>query len=87
MRTFTGRRWDPDADKVLEGEHAGQEAAVLGPDLCNGLPAAPVHDGDEGEGMQHGVEVHTLADHIHAQQQASLRMDGKREGLHLFTQH
>lgn len=71
-QTFTGCRRDPDADKILEGQHAGQEAAVLGPDLSDGFPPAFIHDGYQGEGMKHGVEVHTLSDYIDHQQQARL---------------
>lgn len=71
--TFAGRGWDPDADEVLHGEHAGQEAAVLGPDLGDGLPPSPVHDGYQGEAVKHGVEVHTLPDDVDHQQQARLR--------------
>lgn len=74
--TFAGCRRDPDADKVLEGQHAGQEAAVLGPDLSDGFPPAFVHDGDQSEGVKHGVEVHPLPDDVDSQQQAGLRGTG-----------
>lgn len=70
--TFTGCRRDPNADEVLEGEHAGQEAAVLGPDLRDGFPPAPVHDRYQSEGVKHGIEVHTLPDHIDHQHEARL---------------
>lgn len=72
-QTFTGRWWDPDADKVLESQHAGQEATVLGPDLSDGFPPAFIHDCYQGESMKHGIEVHTLPDYIDPQQQACLR--------------
>lgn len=70
--TWAGRGGDADAHQVLEGEHAGQEAAVLGPDLRDGLPPSLVHDGNQAESVQHGVEVHTLANYIHCQQEACL---------------
>ena len=78
--TFAGRRRDPNADKVLESQHAGQEAAILGPDLSNGFPPSFVHDCYQGKGMKHGIKVHTLPDYIDSQQQASLRE--KHEGTH-----
>ena len=71
-RTFAGGGGDPHTHEVLEGDHAGQEAAVLGPDLSDGLPPAAVHDHAECEGVQHGVEIHALADHVDHQQQARL---------------
>lgn len=66
-------RWDPDAYKVLESQHASEEAAVFGPDLSNGFPSAFKHDSYQGERMEHGIEVHTLPDDIDHQQQARLR--------------
>ena len=62
--TSTGGRGDADADEILEGDDASQEAAVLGPDLGDGLPPAPVQDSNQPAGVNHGVEVHALADHI-----------------------
>lgn len=71
--TFTGCRWNPDADKVLKREHTGQEEAILGPDLSYGFPPAFIHDCNQGEGMKHGIEVHTLPDDVDPQQEACLR--------------
>lgn len=62
--TSAGGRGDADADKVLEGDDASQEAAVLGPDLSDGLPPAPVQDRNQPAGVNHGVEIHALADHV-----------------------
>lgn len=70
--TFTCCRWDSNAYKVLEGQHAGQKAAVLGPYLSDGFPPAFIHDRYQSEGVEHGVEVHPLADDIDAQKQACL---------------
>lgn len=70
--TFTGCWWDPDADEVLEGQHAGQEEAVFGPDLSDGFSPAFIHHRNQGKGVKHGVEVHALADHVDPQQQAGL---------------
>ncbi len=87
-QTFTGCRWDPDADKVLKSQHAGQEAAVLGPDLSDGFPPAFKHDGYQGEGVKHGVEVHPLPNYIDHQQQARLRKTHEEythEGKEFFT--
>lgn len=78
--TFAGCRRDSNADKVLEGQHAGQEAAVLGPDLSDGFPPAFIHDRYQGEGVEHGVEVHPLADDVDAQKQACLG-----DGRHTYT--
>lgn len=66
--TFTGCRWDADADEVLKGQHARQEQAVFGPDLGYGFSPALVHNCNQGEGVEHCVEIHTLADHIDPQQ-------------------
>lgn len=74
--TFTGCRWDSNAYKVLEGQHAGQKAAVFGPDLSDGFPPAFIHDRYQSKGVKHGVEVHPLADDIDAQKQARLRDGG-----------
>lgn len=71
--TFTGCRWDSNAYKVLEGQHAGQKAAVFGPDLSDGFPPSFVHDRYQSKGVKHGVEVHPLANHVDAQKQARLR--------------
>lgn len=71
-RTFAGCWWDPDADEVLESQHAGQEQAIFGPDLGYGFSPAFIHNCNQGEGVEHGVEVHTLADHIDPQQEAGL---------------
>lgn len=62
--TSAGRGWEADADQVLEGEDAGQEAAVFGPDLGDGLPSASVQDRNQPAGVNHGVEVHPLTDHV-----------------------
>lgn len=62
--TSAGGRGDADADEVLEGDDASQEAAVLGPDLGDGLSPAPVQDGNQPAGVNHGVEIHALADHV-----------------------
>lgn len=74
--TFAGCRWDSNAHKVLEGQHAGQKAAVLGPDLSDGFPPAFIHDRYQSEGVKHGVEVHPLANDIDAQKQTRLRDRG-----------
>lgn len=71
--TFTGSRWDPDANKVLESQHTSQEEAVLGPDLGNSFPPASIHDCDQSKGVKHGVEVHPLPDHVDHQQKARLK--------------
>lgn len=65
MLTSTGCGGHPDAHQVLQGENAGQEAAVLGPHLGDGFPPAAVQDADQPAGVDHGVEVHPLADDIH----------------------
>lgn len=63
-RTSAGRRGDADADEVLERDDAGQEAAVLGPDLRNGFSSASIQDGDQPAGVNHGIEIHSLTDHV-----------------------
>lgn len=70
--TFTGCRWEPDADQVLKRQHAGKEAAVLGPDFSYSFPPAPVHDSYQSEGVKHCVEVHTLPNDVDPQQQTRL---------------
>lgn len=65
MLTSAGGRRDAYADKVLEGDDASQEAAVLGPDLSNGFSSATVQDTDQPTGMNHGVEVHSLSNYVH----------------------
>lgn len=65
MLTSARGRGDADADKVLEGDDASQEAAVLGPDLGNGFSSASIQDTDQPTGMNHGVEVHSLSNYIH----------------------
>lgn len=55
---------DADADEVLEGDDAGQEATVLGPDLCDGLSSAPVQDSNQPAGVNHGIEIHSLANYV-----------------------
>lgn len=74
--TFAGCRWDSNTYKVLEGEHAGQKAAVLGPDLSDGFPPAFIHDRYQSKGVKHGVEVHPLANDVDAQKQACLQDRG-----------
>lgn len=49
--TFTCCGWDSNAYKVLEGQHAGQKAAVLGPDLSDGFPPAFIHDRYQSKGV------------------------------------
>lgn len=63
--TSAGRRRDADADEVLEGDDASQEAAVFGPDLCDGFPSAAVQDCNEPAGVDHGIEIHPLTNHVH----------------------
>lgn len=63
--TSAGGRGDADADEVLEGDDASQEAAVLGPDLGNGFSSASIQDTDQPTGVNHGVEVHSLSNYIH----------------------
>lgn len=63
--TSAGGRWDAYADKVLEGDDASQEAAVLGPDLRDGFSSASIQDTDQPAGMNHGIEIHPLSDHVH----------------------
>ena len=75
--TSAGGRGDADADEILEGDDASQEAAVLGPDLGDGLPPAPVQDGNQPAGVNHGIEVHALADHINWHEETGLREDEK----------
>lgn len=71
--TFTCCWWDTYTDKILKGDHAGQEAAIFRPDLSNGLSPAPVHHCCQSNGMQHRVEVHALANNIHRQKETYLR--------------
>lgn len=63
--TSAGGRWDANADKVLEGDDASQKAAVLGPDLRDGFSSASIQDTDQPTGMNHGIEIHPLSDHVH----------------------
>lgn len=74
--TFTGCRWDSNTNKVLEGQHAGQKAAVLGPDLSDGFPPAFIHDRYQSKGVKHGIEVHPLANDVDTQKEAGLRGRG-----------
>ena len=64
---------DTDAEQVLEHHQTGGKDAVLRPHLPDGLPAATGDDGDQGAGVQQGVQVHPLANHVHRHHQAHLR--------------
>lgn len=63
--TSAGGRWDAYTDEVLEGDDASQKAAVLGPDLRDGFSSASIQDTDQPTGMNHGIEIHPLSNHIH----------------------
>lgn len=65
-------RRDPDAEQVLGHHQAGGEEAVLRPHLPDGLPAPAANDGDQGAGVQQGIQVHPLANHIHRHHKAHL---------------
>lgn len=73
--TFTCCWWDAYTDKILKGDHAGQEAAIFRPDFSNGLSPTPVHHGCQSNGMQHRVEVHALTNHVHRQKETYLRQE------------
>lgn len=63
--TSAGGRGDANTDEVLEGDDASQEAAVLGPHLSDGFSSASIQDTNQPTGMNHGIEIHSLSNHIH----------------------
>lgn len=63
-RTSARSRRDADADEILEGDDARQKAAVLGPDLRNGLSSAPIQDSDQPARVNHGIEIHSLTNYV-----------------------
>lgn len=73
--TFTCCWRDAYTDKILKGDHAGQEAAIFRPDFSNGLSPAPVHHCCQSKGMQHRVEVHALANNVHRQKETYLKRE------------
>lgn len=71
--TLTQSRWETKAKQILKRHQVGKEAAVFGPDFSYCFPPTATQQVHQPAGMDEGIEIHALPNHINSSHEADLK--------------